>query len=240
MTETIRVVVTGGAQGIGFATAKAMLNDNYEVIIIDKNADAIEEAGNMLQCEIANIDITDETEVAEFFNSITEIDALVNNAGIWIPEVLSEMSLTHQSEVVKVNLMGTVICTKHALPKIKKQSTSAIINLTSAAAKTNSPGLGLYAASKSAIETLTKQWALELSPVRVNAVGPGLIVTEGTASNYEGKARELRANAVPLKRVGEAADVADVIKFLISEEARYVNGQIIYIDGGITAGTASL
>ncbi len=233
----MRIVVTGGAQGIGFATAETLLSENYEVIIVDKNPDTLKEAGKKLNCETANFDVTNETEVADFFASLKEIDALVNNAGIWIPQQLSEMSLTLQSEVIQVNLMGTVHCTKYALPKMRKTSKSAIINLTSAAAKTNSPGLGLYAASKSAIETLTQQWALELAPIRVNAVGPGLIVTEGTSANYEGSAREQRANAVPLKRVGEPLDIAEVIKFLISEAARYVNGQIIYIDGGVTAGT---
>ena len=147
------------------------------------------------------------------------------------------MSTEDQAQVVQVNLMGTVFCTRYALDKLDKTSDSVIVNLTSAAAKTNSPGLGLYAASKSAIETLTKQWALELAPIRVNAVGPGLIVTEGTAENYEGEARQIRGNAVPIKRVGDASDVSAVINFLISAEGRYINGQIVYVDGGITAGS---
>ena len=234
----MRIVITGGAQGIGFATAEILSQENHDIVVVDKNSETLKKAKEKLGCETVNIDITNEHDVSEFFESISEIDALVNNAGIWIPEHLSEMSLAKQQEVVDVNLMGTLYCTKHALPRIKKTSSSVIINLTSAAAKTNSPGLGLYAATKAAIETLTRQWALELSPIRVNAVGPGLIMTEGTTENYRGKARELRANAVPLKRVGDASDIADVIKFLISDEARYVNGQIIYIDGGLTAGSA--
>ena len=234
----MRIVITGGAQGIGFATAEILSQENHDIVVVDKNSETLKKAKEKLGCETVNIDITNEHDVSEFFESISEIDALVNNAGIWIPEHLSEMSLAKQQEVVDVNLMGTLYCTKHALPRIKKTSSSVIINLTSAAAKTNSPGLGLYAATKAAIETLTRQWALELSPIRVNAVGPGLIMTEGTTENYRGTARELRANAVPLKRVGDASDIADVIKFLISDEARYVNGQIIYIDGGLTAGSA--
>ena len=234
----MRIVVTGGAQGIGFASVETLTNENHDVVVIDKNSEKLKEVKEKLGCETVNIDITNEKDVSDFFDTMNEIDALVNNAGIWIPEHLSDMSLANQLEVVDVNLVGTLYCTKYALPKIKKTSSSAIINLTSAAAKTNSPGLGLYAATKAAIEALTRQWALEVPPIRVNAVGPGLIITEGTAENYQGRARELRANAVPLKRVGEASDVADVIKFLISDEARYVNGQIIYIDGGLTAGSA--
>ena len=234
----MRIVVTGGAQGIGFASVETLTHENHEVVVVDKNSEKLKKVKEKLGCETVNIDITNEKDVSDFFDTMNEIDALVNNAGIWIPERLSDMSLVNQLEVVDVNLMGTLYCTKYALPKIKKSSSSVIINLTSAAAKTNSPGLGLYAATKAAIETLTRQWALEIPPIRVNAVGPGLIITEGTAKNYQGKARELRANAVPLKRVGEASDIADVIKFLISDEARYVNGQIIYIDGGLTAGSA--
>ena len=234
----MRIVVTGGAQGIGFALVETLTHENHDVVVVDKNSEKLKKVKEKLGCETVNIDITNEKDVSDFFDTISEIDALVNNAGIWIPEHLSDMSLVNQLKVVDVNLMGTLYCTKYALPKIKKSSSSVIINLTSAAAKTNSPGLGLYAATKAAIETLTRQWALEVPPVRVNAVGPGLIITEGTAENYQGKARELRAKAVPLKRVGEASDIADVIKFLISDEARYVNGQIIYIDGGLTAGSA--
>ena len=234
----MRIVVTGGAQGIGFASVETLTHENHDVVVVDKNSEKLKEVKEKLGCETVNIDITNEKDVSDFFDTISEIDALVNNAGIWIPEHLSDMSLVNQLKVVDVNLMGTLYCTKYALPKIKKSSSSVIINLTSAAAKTNSPGLGLYAATKAAIETLTRQWALEIPPIRVNAVGPGLIITEGTAENYQGKARELRAKAVPLKRVGEASDIADVIKFLISDEARYVNGQIIYIDGGLTAGSA--
>ena len=234
----MRIVVTGGAQGIGFASVETLTHENHDVVVVDKNSEKLKEVKEKLGCETVNIDIANEKDVSDFFDTISEIDALVNNAGIWIPEHLSDMSLVNQLKVVDVNLMGTLYCTKYALPKIKKSSSSVIINLTSAAAKTNSPGLGLYAATKAAIETLTRQWALEIPPIRVNAVGPGLIITEGTAENYQGKARELRANAVPLKRVGEASDIADVIKFLISDEARYVNGQIIYIDGGLTAGSA--
>ena len=94
----------------------------------------------------------------------------------------------------------------------------------------------MYAASKAAIETLTRQWSLELAPIRVNAVGPGMVITEGTASNYEGKALELRSNAVPLKRVGDTSDIAQVVSFLASPKSRYITGQVIFVDGGVTAG----
>ena len=92
-------------------------------------------------------------------------------------------------------------------------------------------------ASKSAIETLTKQWAVEIAPIRVNAIAPGLILTEGTGVNYQGDMKDKRANAVPLKRVGEAIDVANAAAFLVSEDASYVTGQIIDVDGGLGSGS---
>jgi 3-oxoacyl-[acyl-carrier protein] reductase len=118
----------------------------------------------------------------------------------------------------------------------------SIVNLSSGAAWTNSPGVGIYPASKAAVESLTKQMAIEWGPqgVRANAVGPGLIVTEGTQANYQGERRVERGRPVPLRRVGEPQDIADVIAFLCSDDARYVSGQVVYVDGGVTAGRESL
>jgi 3-oxoacyl-[acyl-carrier protein] reductase len=98
--------------------------------------------------------------------------------------------------------------------------------------------VGIYPATKAAVESFTRQCALELGPrgIRVNAVGPGLIVTEGTEANYAGERREQRARFVPLRRVGEPADIADVVAFLLGDDARYVTGQVIYVDGGLSAG----
>ncbi len=102
--------------------------------------------------------------------------------------------------------------------------------------------MGVYPATKAAVISLTKQMAIEWGEhgVRANAVGPGLIVTEGTQQNYQGERRVERAKNIPMRRVGEPRDIADVISFLCSDDARYVSGQTIYVDGGVTAGRASL
>ena len=119
---------------------------------------------------------------------------------------------------------------------------SCIVNLSSNASFSNSPGIGIYPPSKAAVESLTKQTALELGArgIRVNAVGPGMIQTEGTRANYEGDRGAQRARAVPLGRTGWPEDIADVVGFLASDDARYVTGQVLYVDGGLSAGRAAL
>ncbi len=233
----MHAVVTGGAQGIGYACAEKLLSLGWIVTILDINSDKLKKAANELHCDYAQVDVTDQKSVRQFFSEIVSLDALINNAGIWRPQQLEEVSIRDQEDVVNVNLMGTLICTKAALPSLFNSSRGNIVNLSSLAARTKSPGLGLYAASKSAIETLTKQWAVEIAPIRVNAIAPGLILTEGTGVNYQGDMKDKRANAVPLKRVGEAIDIANAVAFLVSEDASYVTGQIIDVDGGLGSGS---
>ena len=233
----MHAVVTGGAQGIGYACAEKLLSLGWIVTILDINSDKLKKAANELHCDYAQVDVTDQKSVRQFFSAIVSLDALINNAGIWRPQQLEEVSIRDQEDVVNVNLMGTLICTKAALPSLFNSSRGNIVNLSSLAARTKSPGLGLYAASKSAIETLTKQWAVEIAPIRVNAIAPGLILTEGTGVNYQGDMKDKRANAVPLKRVGEAIDIANAVAFLVSEDASYVTGQIIDVDGGLGSGS---
>jgi NAD(P)-dependent dehydrogenase (short-subunit alcohol dehydrogenase family) len=237
MTQKKYAVITGGAQGLGYSTAESLIGNGWDVSLIDHNAKKLQLSAAALDCEYATVDVTDVEAVNDFFLHLPRLDALINNAGIWIPQPLDSISVTDQKRVIDVNILGTLHCVKAALKLLQSSPLSSIVNLSSLAAMTNSPNLGLYAASKSAIETLTRQWAIELAPIRVNAVGPGLIMTEGTMENYEGQAREMRAKAVPLGRVGEPNDVADVISFLVSDAARYINGQIIYVDGGLSAGS---
>ena len=233
----MHAVITGGAQGIGYACAEKLLSQGWAVTILDINSDKLKKASSKLRCDYAQVDVTDQKSVGQFFSQIVSLDTLINNAGIWRPQQLDEVSIRDQEDVVNVNLIGTLICTKAALPSLSNSSRGNIVNFSSLAARTKSPGLGLYAASKSAIETLTKQWAVEIAPIRVNAIAPGLILTEGTGVNYQGDMKDKRANAVPLKRVGEAIDIANAAAFLVSEDASYVTGQIIDVDGGLGSGS---
>ncbi|MAU39736.1 MAG: oxidoreductase [Actinobacteria bacterium] len=232
----MQALVTGGAQGIGYQVVDSLINEGYSVTVFDLNSEILKTAKRTLGCRVFEVDVSVELEVKEAISELDELDVLVNNAGIWKPELLDVLDVETQKSVWETNVIGTLNCTKHALRKLKNSTASSVINLTSAASRTNSPGLGMYAASKAAIEALTRQWSLELAPIRVNAVGPGMIITEGTAPNYEGKALEIRANAVPLKRIGNTKDIAQAVSFLASPDSSYITGQVIFVDGGITAG----
>tara|TARA_Y100000768_G_scaffold206844_1_gene155886 strand:- start:597 stop:1310 length:714 start_codon:yes stop_codon:yes gene_type:complete len=232
----MQALVTGGAQGIGHQIVETLISDGFSVTIFDINPETLDKAKTRFDCQVFEVDVSNELDVKKALSQLQSLDVLINNAGIWKPEPLDILDIEVQKTVWETNVIGTLNCTKYSLPLFQQNDTSCVINLTSAASRTNSPGLGMYAASKTAIETLTRQWSLELAPIRVNAVGPGMVITEGTASNYEGKALEIRSNAVPLKRVGDTSDIAQIVSFLASPKSRYITGQVIFVDGGVTAG----
>lgn len=239
MLQTVRrAVITGAGQGLGRAIAHRLAADGLEVVALDADGDLARATAEACGGTSHQVDVRDLDAVSAVAASVGPVDVLVNNAGIWHKLSLAASTPDQLRDVVDVNLMGVVHCTKVFAPTLAGGDRPSIVNLSSGAVATSSPNLGTYPATKAAVESLTRQWALELAPVRVNAVGPGMVVTEGTAENYEGKAGELRALAVPLGRVGAPDDVADVVGFLVGPDARYVSGQVIYVDGGLSAGMA--
>ncbi|MDE0115138.1 MAG: SDR family NAD(P)-dependent oxidoreductase [bacterium] len=233
-------VVTGAGQGLGRAISKRLAADGHDVVAVDLNPQTAAATAEMLGGQWRQCDVSDPESVAALADSLERVDVLVNNAGIWIFADLDAMTPQDVRRVLEVNVMGTFHCTQALAPLMGPGS--AIVNLSSNAAFSNPPGVGIYPPSKAAVESFTKQTALELGPrgIRANAVGPGMIRTEGTEANYEGDKGERRARAVPLGRTGRPDDIADVVGFLASDDARYVTGQIIYVDGGLSAGRAAL
>lgn len=232
-----RALVTGAGRGLGRAVAERLAADGYHVVVVDLDAEraaATAEAvsGTSRQCNIA-----DPEAVEALAGDLPPMDVLVNNAGIWRFGALLAQPVDDVVHVLDVNLLGTVHCCRAFTPTMAEHGGGAIVNLSSAAASMRSGGLGIYPVSKGAVEVLTQQLAGELGPagIRVNAVAPGLIVTEGTAQNYQGDRQASRARSVPLGRVGTPEDIANVVSFLVSDQASYVTGQIIAVDGGITA-----
>ncbi len=234
-------LVTGAGRGLGRAICRRLAADGHVVKAVDIDPASAEATAEMVDGSSHRCDVGDADAVRALADEVGPVDILVNNAGIWRFGPILDAPEADLNDVLRVNLLGTVHCCRAFTPGMAENGGGAIVNLSSAAAAMHAAGVGIYPASKGAIELLTQQLAVELGPraIRVNAVGPGLIVTEGTAANYEGDRQRERSRAVPLQRVGEPTDIANVVAFLVSDQAGYVSGQVIYVDGGITAGRPS-
>jgi 3-oxoacyl-[acyl-carrier protein] reductase len=241
-------VVTGGGGGIGTATARRLATEGAAVAVLDRDEGMAEKAAIDLRSMGARAlglrcDVTTTHEVDAAFARVAEelgsVDVLVNNAGIVRDRLLFRMTDEDWDVVLDVNLKGAFLCTRAAQRYMVEKRYGRIVFLSSTSALGNR-GQANYAAAKAGLQGLTRTLALELGPfgITVNAVGPGYIstaMTEATAQQVGMEASEHRraaAEANPLRRVGEPDDVAAVIAFLASDDAAYVSGQVLYINGG--------
>jgi len=238
------VVVTGGSRGIGRAVCLAFATPGTHIYF---NYFSTSDAAAETQQRIIDlggraigrqVDVASENEVSSFLKQIIDetgrIDILVNNAGITRDGLLVRMKEQDWDRVIDVNLKGAFFCIKVAAKTMIKQRNGRIINVSSVVGAAGNPGQVNYVASKAGLIGLTKAVAQELAPrgITVNAVAPGFIETDMTATLPE-KARNAMLDQVPLRRAGQPEDVAAVVKFLASEEAAYITGQVIHVNGGM-------
>ena len=237
------VIVTGSARGIGFAIAETFAENGATSIILDLFQDAVDEAVKKMNDKglkaIGYVaDITDSESIGNLFKEIFQkfgkIDILINNAGITKDGLLMKMKESDWDAVINVNLKGTFICTQKVCRFMLKQRQGVILNISSVIGIIGNAGQANYAASKGGIITLTKSAAKEFASrnIRVNAIAPGFIETEMTAQLPK-EVVDKYLEAIPLRHMGTSKDVANLCLFLASEEADYITGQTIQVDGGL-------
>jgi 3-oxoacyl-[acyl-carrier protein] reductase len=235
------VLITGGAQGIGKETAKQFLQEGANVVICDYDKNAGVAALEELNSEKVNfftVDVTDSTQIGQMvestINKYGRIDVLINNAGITIDGFLTKMEEEAWEKVISVNLSGVFKCTKAVAPQMLKQGSGVILNASSVVGLYGNIGQTNYAATKAGVIGLTKSWAKEFGPkgIRVNAVAPGFIETGMTAAVPQ-KILDFMKDKTPLRKLGKPQDIAAAYLFLASDEANYINGTILSVDGGL-------
>jgi len=238
--------VTGGSRGLGAATCLALSEAGALVVLnYAQNVDAAKDTESRIRLKGGRVsllpgDVSREPDVSAMFRTIEEtfgrLDILVNNAGVNSDFIVEEMNVAEWDRIMAVNLRGSFLCAKHAIPLMRKARYGRIINLSSQGVRKGSIAHAHYAASKMGLIGFTRSLARELGRdgITVNAVSPGRIMTDMLMSNlaHEGKEEEW-IRQTPLGRFGEPGEVAEAIVFLASERASYITGQILAVDGGL-------
>jgi len=236
-------IVTGGAQGIGYATVKKFLEEGARVALCDVKRDAVDRALDQLGANGSAVghvvDVTQREQVDAMVTAVKEqygrIDVLVNNAGITLDARLQKMDEDQFDKVIAVNLKGTYNCAQAVVETMVQQGGGVILNASSVVGIYGNFGQTNYAASKFGVIGFAKTWARELGPkgVRCNAVAPGFVATT-ILNTIPHKVLEQMTERVPLRRLGTPEDIANVYAFLASDEASYINGAVIEVAGGLT------
>jgi 3-oxoacyl-[acyl-carrier protein] reductase len=237
-------LITGAAQGIGLATAKKFAQEGAVVVVCDIHAEAVNAA--VAQCQALGaqaeghtMDVTQRDQVDAVISAVLarhgRIDVLVNNAGITQDARLQNMTQEQFDRVIDVNLRGVFHCAQAVANTMVAQGSGVILNASSVVGIYGNFGQTNYAASKFGVIGFTKTWSRELGPkgVRVNAVAPGFIATPILNTIPEKVIAEM-AQRVPLRRLGQPEEIANVYAFLASDEASYINGEVIEVSGGMT------
>jgi len=247
---TKNVLITGGARGIGAATARLLASQGWRVCInylsnsqaAQQVVEEITNAGGSALTIAANVGLSDDVNrMFEFIDrEMGSLQGLVNNAGVIAPmKRFEEMDPARWNQIVGTNLLGTMLCSREGVLRMSSRYGGAggsIVNLSTALTRSGAPNMYVdYAASKSAIETLTVGLAREVAAdgVRVNCVRPGLINTEIHLSGGDPERIHKAKDFVPLKRAGEAQEVAEAICWLLSEKSSYTTGSFIDVSGGV-------
>lgn len=242
MADQRRVaVVTGGASGIGLGLVRHLLGEGMAVVAVDRDTaacgkarDALAEFGDRVRIVVADIGSPEGAQLAidSAVEKFGRLDLLCNNAAYHPMEEIADHQIETWRETMRVNIDGTMLCSQKAMAPMTRQGGGAIVNMGSVSGHSPYVGGGAYAVSKAAIAMLTRVLALEAGPhgIRVNCIAPGAIQHRAPAGDQPPPAN------IPIGRQGKVADVAHLVSYLASDAAGYMNGAMITLDGGATAG----
>lgn len=244
MNERKVALVTGATRGIGKAIALELADNGYDIVLNYRNAnDELKQTQKEIEeknvnCFLVYGDISKfedcENIAKQAIEEFGRIDVLVNNAGITRDGLIMRMKKEDFESVIDTNLTGTFNMTRNVVPFMIKQKNGRIINLSSVVGITGNAGQTNYSASKAGVIGFTKSLAKEVASrnILVNAIAPGFIETDMTKVLSD-NVKEAILNQIPLKRMGEAKEVAKLVKFLVSDDSKYITGQVINVDGGM-------
>ncbi len=240
-----KALITGGSRGIGKSIVEKFVQDGFaDVVFIYRSSEAAAKqlaeklSGDNVNVYALHADVSDFAQANEVVNEaiglLGGLDILVNNAGITRDNLLLRMTEQDFDQVLAANLKSVFNFTKAAIRTMLKQRSGSIINISSVVGLTGNAGQANYAASKAGIIGFTKSTAKEFASrnIRANVIAPGFIETDMTEALNEEQRSALLEN-IPLKRIGKGEDIANVVKFLASDEASYITGQVITVDGGM-------
>jgi len=237
-----RIIVTGSSRGIGAGIASWIASEGASVVVTYSSNEASAQAVTKSLAGTGHIclplNVSDERSVDGFFAKVLEtgvIDGFVNNAGITRDQLILRMKTDDFDSVIGTNLRGTFLCSRSAVKAMMKAKIKgSIVNITSVVGEMGNAGQSNYAASKAGVEGLTKSLAKEVASrgIRLNCIAPGFIVTEMTGALTDEQKAKIQED-IPLGTLGEAEDIASAVAFLLSDEARYITGHTLSVNGGL-------
>jgi meso-butanediol dehydrogenase/(S,S)-butanediol dehydrogenase/diacetyl reductase len=238
-----RVVVTGGASGIGYATASRFVNESSKVVILDNNQEALDNARSQLPPLTGGVcaDVSSPDEIEAAFKEVDEImggiDILISNAGISVRRPFVKIDYDQWSKVLRINLDGMFLCAKAAIERMKPQRSGVILFTASTNGFAGYPYYADYNASKSAVINLTKTIAMECAPwLRINSICPGYVLTPMQKAEYTAEMLDAVNARIPMGRHADPEEIAALFAFLASSEAKYITGTAVTVDGGESLG----
>ena len=237
------IIITGASGGIGNSIVEKLHENGANILATGTRVEKLEDLKSKFKnIKILKFDISQHDKIEEFINNATEelggsLDCIINNAGITKDNLTIRMSLEEWNKVININLTSTFLMCKYSIKKMLKNKSGKIINITSVVGHTGNAGQANYTASKAGIVAMSKSLAIEYAKknINVNCISPGFISTNMT-DQIDEKHKEIIIAKIPSNRLGKPEDIANAVSFLSSDQADYINGETLHVNGGMYLG----